>query len=52
MSVPALDVQWAESTQKRAALKLEKLDIDLKNYKSNSIKESIRYVDRSFNTSA
>jgi len=41
-SVPALDVQWIETTQKKAALKLEKLDMDLKNYKSNSIKESIR----------
>lgn len=27
---------------KKAALKLEKLDTDLKNYKANSIKESIR----------
>ena len=44
VSVPALDVQWMETTQKKAALKLEKLDIDLKNYKSNSIKESIRFV--------
>jgi COP9 signalosome complex subunit 1 len=41
-SIPALDVQWIETTQKRAALKVEKLDMDLKNYKSNSIKESIR----------
>jgi len=41
-SIPALDVQWIEATQKKAALKLEKLDMDLKNYKSNSIKESIR----------
>jgi len=41
-SIPALDVQWIETTQKKAALKLEKLDMDLKNYKSNSIKESIR----------
>lgn len=31
-----------ESKSKKAALKLEKLDTDLKNYKSNSIKESIR----------
>jgi len=42
-TIPALDMQWIESTQKKAALKLEKLDMDLKNYKSNSIKESIRY---------
>ncbi|XP_013408510.1 COP9 signalosome complex subunit 1 [Lingula anatina] len=39
---PALDTQWIETTTKKAALKLEKLDTDLKNYKSNSIKESIR----------
>lgn len=41
-NVPALDTQWIETTSKKAALKLEKLDTDLKNYKSNSIKESIR----------
>ncbi|XP_046893896.1 COP9 signalosome complex subunit 1 isoform X2 [Hypomesus transpacificus] len=39
---PSLDSAWAESTRKRALLKLEKLDTDLKNYKGNSIKESIR----------
>ena len=38
---PAL-LEWIESRSKKAALKLEKLDTDLKNYKSNSIKESIR----------
>ena len=43
-SMPALDTQWIESTTKKAALKLEKLDMDLKNYKSNSIKESIRLL--------
>ncbi|XP_064603999.1 COP9 signalosome complex subunit 1-like [Liolophura sinensis] len=41
-NVPGLDTQWIETTAKKAALKLEKLDTDLKNYKSNSIKESIR----------
>ncbi|XP_076435246.1 COP9 signalosome complex subunit 1-like [Babylonia areolata] len=41
-SVPPLDVPWMETTAKKAAFKLEKLDTDLKNYKSNSIKESIR----------
>ena len=41
-NIPALDQQWMESTAKKAALKLEKLDTDLKNYKANSIKESIR----------
>jgi COP9 signalosome complex subunit 1 len=43
-NVPGLDTQWIETTSKKAALKLEKLDTDLKNYKSNSIKESIRWV--------
>ena len=38
---PAL-LEWIETRSKKAALKLEKLDTDLKNYKSNSIKESIR----------
>merc|ERR1719350_2762980 len=38
---PAL-LEWIETKNKKAALKLEKLDTDLKNYKSNSIKESIR----------
>jgi len=38
----SMDNQWVELTSKKAALKLEKLDTDLKNYKSNSIKESIR----------
>ncbi|GFY57931.1 COP9 signalosome complex subunit 1 [Trichonephila inaurata madagascariensis] len=40
--VVPLDTQWIETKSKKAALKLEKLDTDLKNYKSNSIKESIR----------
>ncbi|EEB17531.1 COP9 signalosome complex subunit, putative [Pediculus humanus corporis] len=39
---PSLDVIWVETKSKKAAVKLEKLDADLKNYKSNSIKESIR----------
>lgn len=39
---PPLDTAWAEATRKKALLKLEKLDTDLKNYKGNSIKESIR----------
>uniref|UniRef100_A0A0K2ULN8 PCI domain-containing protein n=1 Tax=Lepeophtheirus salmonis TaxID=72036 RepID=A0A0K2ULN8_LEPSM len=41
-STPSLDTAWIESRNKKAALRLEKLDTDLKNYKSNSIKESIR----------
>lgn len=40
---PPLDTAWVEATRKKALLKLEKLDTDLKNYKGNSIKESIRY---------
>lgn len=37
-----LDTSWIEQRSKKGQLKLEKLDTDLKNYKSNSIKESIR----------
>ncbi|XP_071445855.1 COP9 signalosome complex subunit 1 [Hetaerina americana] len=40
--LPTHDLQWVDTKSKKAALKLEKLDSDLKNYKSNSIKESIR----------
>lgn len=40
--IPPYDSLWIETKSKKAALKLEKLDNDLKNYKSNSIKESIR----------
>lgn len=40
--IPLFDSIWIETKSKKAALKLEKLDNDLKNYKSNSIKESIR----------
>ncbi|XP_041986750.1 COP9 signalosome complex subunit 1 [Aricia agestis] len=40
--IPVLDTMWVESKTKKAAIKLEKLDTDLKNYKTNSIKESIR----------
>lgn len=41
-NIPPLDSQWIETKSKKAALKMEKLDTDLKNYKGNSIKESIR----------
>ena len=41
-TVPAMDLNWVENRNKKFQLKLEKLDNDLKNYKSNSIKESIR----------
>lgn len=40
--IPPYDTIWIETKNKKAALKLEKLDNDLKNYKANSIKESIR----------
>lgn len=39
---PVFNSSWVESTSQKSAIKLEKLDADLKNYKSNSIKESIR----------
>lgn len=40
--IPTLDLGWVELKNKKGAMKLEKLDTDLKNYRSNSIKESIR----------
>lgn len=40
--IPAFDASWIESRAKKGAHKLEKLDNDLKNYRMNSIKESIR----------
>lgn len=40
--LPALDLNWVDTRNKKAQMKLEKVDNDLKNYKSNSIKESIR----------
>lgn len=42
LDIPPYDAMWVEQKTKKAALKLEKLDNDLKNSKSNSIKESIR----------
>jgi len=41
-TLPVLDLNFVESRNKSSQMKLEKLDNDLKNYKSNSIKESIR----------
>ncbi len=35
---------WIETRNKKAALKLEKLDTDLKNYKSNSIKVNQNFI--------
>lgn len=40
--IPTYSSKWVEITNQKAAIQLEKLDADLKNYKSNSIKESIR----------
>lgn len=40
--MPLFDSSWIEARAKKAAHKLEKLDNDLKNYRMNSIKESIR----------
>lgn len=40
--LPAYDTAWIEARSKKGAHKLEKLDNDLKNYRMNSIKESIR----------
>ncbi|XP_065066507.1 COP9 signalosome complex subunit 1-like isoform X2 [Rhopilema esculentum] len=37
-----LDQSWIDTTEKKAQTKLEKLSTDLKYYKTNSIKESIR----------
>ena len=39
---PDIDNHWLDATTKRAIQKLDKLDQDLKTYKNNSIKESIR----------
>uniref|UniRef100_A0A915I1P4 26S proteasome regulatory subunit Rpn7 N-terminal domain-containing protein n=1 Tax=Romanomermis culicivorax TaxID=13658 RepID=A0A915I1P4_ROMCU len=36
------DQTWVDQTMKKGVMKTEKLDTDLKHYKSNSIKESIR----------
>lgn len=40
--ITPFDPAWIELKSKKAAQKLEKLDNDLKNYRMNSIKESIR----------
>lgn len=40
--IPAFDANWIDMKSKKGAHKLEKLDNDLKNYRMNSIKESIR----------
>ncbi|PWN33966.1 uncharacterized protein FA14DRAFT_124575 [Meira miltonrushii] len=37
-----VDVEWCESTEKANRVELEKLDLELRNYQNNLIKESIR----------
>ncbi|XP_046855833.1 COP9 signalosome complex subunit 1-like isoform X2 [Xenia sp. Carnegie-2017] len=37
-----VDTKWVETSNKKAAVKLEHLDSDLKTHKANTIKESIR----------
>ncbi|KAF6769117.1 hypothetical protein AHF37_12597 [Paragonimus kellicotti] len=36
------DAQWEEGTRRKGTIMLDQLDTELKNYKANSIKESIR----------
>jgi COP9 signalosome complex subunit 1 len=40
----SIDNTWVDSTQKRAKSLLERLEVELKNYKNNLIKESIRVI--------
>lgn len=40
--VPEIDSHWVEMTDKKAAMRFDRLDLDLKTYRNNSIKESIR----------
>ncbi|CAF0723936.1 unnamed protein product [Brachionus calyciflorus] len=42
VSIPSYDSNWVETTNKKSALKLEKLDTDLKSAKSLSFKDCIR----------
>ncbi|CAF0789131.1 unnamed protein product [Didymodactylos carnosus] len=42
LTIPELDAQWLERTQRNYLHKLEKLDTDLRNFRTNSIKDSIR----------
>ncbi|CAF0826986.1 unnamed protein product, partial [Didymodactylos carnosus] len=42
LTMPELDAQWLERTQRNYLHKLEKLDTDLRNFRTNSIKDSIR----------
>lgn len=40
--LPEIDSHWVEMADKKAQMKFDRLDMDLKTYKNNSIKESIR----------
>jgi len=39
---PEIDLHWVETTDKKASMRFDRLDLDLKTYRNNSIKESIR----------
>ena len=41
-TLPLFDENWVKETKRNHEAKMEKLEHDLKNYKANSIKESIR----------
>lgn len=47
MPTESVDNAWVESTQRQVRMKTDKLEMELKNYKTNCIKESIRmgYTD-------
>ena len=40
--LPPFDKSWLETSSRASMARFEKLDADLRSYKSNSIKESIR----------
>jgi len=42
----SVDTQWAESTTRKVEVEHEKLEHELKSYKNNMIKESIRVSNR------
>jgi COP9 signalosome complex subunit 1 len=45
------DAQWVENAQRTSRSQTEKLENDLKTYKNNLIKESIRVGSRTYYTS-
>ena len=42
LQIPALNGEWIEKSTRTAASRLDRIDNDLKTYKSNSIKDAIR----------